>query len=213
MEASVNYFSELYKVDVSKHIEKKGKFSYVSWPFAVAELKKRHPDATWEVCRFDGAPFMATSAGVFVEVSVTVNGCTLSQIHPVLNAQNRPIAQPNAFDINTSIQRALVKAIALHGLGLFVYAGEDLPEGEEVPQQERKIIVTPTSGAREAVSGEDLVYLEELANTIITLHANDDVAGVLNVLEFNNLDNDQKIALWTFLPSNVRSAIKKASAK
>lgn len=81
------------------------------------------------------------------------------------------------------------------------------------PDQERKIIVTPTSGAREAVSGEDLVYLEELANTIITLHANDNVAGVLNVLEFNNLDNDQKIALWTFLPSNVRSAIKKASAK
>lgn len=81
------------------------------------------------------------------------------------------------------------------------------------PEQDRKIIVTPTSGAREAVSGEDLVYLEELANTIITLHANDDVAGVLNVLEFNNLDSDQKIALWTFLPSNVRSAIKKASAK
>lgn len=135
MEASVNYFSELYKVDVSKHIEKKGKFSYVSWPFAVAELKKRHPEATWEVCRFDGAPFMATNAGVFVEVAVTVNGCTLSQIHPVLNAQNRPIAQPNAFDINTSIQRALVKAIALHGLGLFVYAGEDLPEGEQVQEE------------------------------------------------------------------------------
>jgi hypothetical protein len=134
VEASVNYFSELYKVDVSKHIEKKGKFSYVSWPFAVAELKKRHPDATWEVCRFDGAPFMSTNAGVFVEVAVTVNGCTLSQIHPVLNGQNRPIAQPNAFDINTSIQRALVKAIALHGLGLFVYAGEDLPEGEQVEQ-------------------------------------------------------------------------------
>jgi len=130
---TTNYFSELYKVDVSGHIEKKGKFSYVSWPFAVAELRKRHPEATWEVCRFNDMPFMVTPAGVFVEVAVTVNGVKLSQIHPVLNAQNKPIAEPNAFDINTSIQRALVKAIALHGLGLFIYAGEDLPEVEAVP--------------------------------------------------------------------------------
>ncbi len=62
-----------------------------------------------------------------VKVAVTVQGITLSQIHPVLDARNRPILAPNAFDINTSIQRCLVKAIALHGLGLYIYAGEDLP--------------------------------------------------------------------------------------
>lgn len=146
---AVNYFNELYQVDVSKHIEKKGKFSYVSWPFAVAELKKRHPDATWEVCRFEGAPYMTTSAGVFVEVAVTVSGCTLSQIHPVLNGQNRPIAQPNAFDINTSIQRALVKAIALHGLGLFVYAGEDLPEPPAFDVEEALQTVTASNTTEE----------------------------------------------------------------
>jgi len=59
---------------------------------------------------------------------LTVQGITLSQIHPVLDARNRPILEPTAFDINTSIQRCLVKAIALHGLGLYVYAGEDLPQ-------------------------------------------------------------------------------------
>ncbi len=66
--------------------------------------------------------------GVFVEVAVTVQGITLSQIHPVLDGRNRPILAPTCFDINTSIQRALVKSIALHGLGLYIYAGEDLPQ-------------------------------------------------------------------------------------
>jgi hypothetical protein len=106
---------------------KKAGFSYLGWPFAVAQLRLAEPTASWEVRRFDGLPYLATEAGVFVEVAVTVQGVTLSQIHPVLDARNRPIAQPNAFDINTSIQRALTKAIALHGLGLYIFAGEDLP--------------------------------------------------------------------------------------
>ena len=63
-------------------------------------------------------------------VAVTVQGVTLSQIHPVLDGRNQPILEPSSFDINTSIQRCLVKAIALHGLGLYIYAGEDLPDGE-----------------------------------------------------------------------------------
>jgi hypothetical protein len=128
-----NYFTELASIDVSKYVEKKGRFSYVSWAWAVDQLRKKHPDATWEVMRFNGMPFIKTDCGYFVEVSVTVNGITLSQIHPVLNNQNKPIKEPNSFEINTSIQRCLVKAIALHGLGLYIYAGEDLPM-EEAPK-------------------------------------------------------------------------------
>jgi hypothetical protein len=126
-----NYFVQLAKIDVSEHVEKKGGFSYLSWAWAVDRLRRIYPDATWEVKRFNGAPYLKTDCGYFVEVAVTVAGVTLSQIHPVLDARNRPIAEPNAFDINTSIQRCLVKAIALHGLGLYIYAGEDLPEGIE----------------------------------------------------------------------------------
>lgn len=122
-----NYYTELSKIDVSEHVEKKGKFSYLSWAWAVDQLRKVHPEATWETIRFNGMPFMKTECGYFVEVAVTVSGITLSQIHPILNNQNKPISQPNAFEINTSIQRCLVKAIALHGLGLYIYAGEDLP--------------------------------------------------------------------------------------
>ena len=129
-----NYFAELAKIDVAEHIEKKGKFSYLSWAWAVGVLRNHDPEATWEVIRFDNMPYMKTECGYFVEVAVTMKGITLSQIHPVLNNQNKPIAQPNAFEINTSIQRCLVKAIALHGLGLYIYAGEDLPIDNTPPE-------------------------------------------------------------------------------
>lgn len=124
----VNHFARLNAINVSEHVEKKGAFSYLSWPFAVAQLRLADPMACWEVRRFNGLPYLSSEAGVFVEVAVTVQGVTLSQIHPVLDGRNRPILAPTSFDINTSIQRCLVKAIALHGLGLYIYAGEDLPQ-------------------------------------------------------------------------------------
>ena len=124
-----NYFTELDMVDVTRHIEKKGKFSYLSWAYAVRELKKRHPEATWIVHEYgeEGIPFVATECGFFVKVTVIVNDVEMTQVHPILNHQNQPIAAPNSFQINTSIQRCLAKAIALHGLGIHLYAGEDLP--------------------------------------------------------------------------------------
>jgi hypothetical protein len=108
-------FRKLLGIDVSKHVERKGQFDYLSWPFAVSQLRLADPEATWEVKRFNGLPFMETDLGFFVEVAVTVQGITLSQIHPVLDQRNRPIASPKTFDINTSIQRCLVKSIALKG--------------------------------------------------------------------------------------------------
>ena len=125
---SDNYFARLNAINVNEHVEKKGGFSYLSWPYAVAQLRLADASATWEVRRFDGLPYLATEAGVFVEVAITVNSVTLSQIHPVLDGRNRPLLAPSAFDINSSLQRCLVKAIALHGLGLYIYAGEDLPQ-------------------------------------------------------------------------------------
>ncbi|MBY4594167.1 DUF1071 domain-containing protein [Ottowia caeni] len=128
-----NSFARLSAINVNEHIERKGGFAYLSWPFAVAQLRSVDPTATWEVRRFGGLPYLATDAGVFVEVVVTVQGITLSQIHPVLDGRNRPLLAPTAFDINTSLQRCLVKAIALHGLGLYIYAGEDLPVVIDTP--------------------------------------------------------------------------------
>ena len=137
---SINHFARMNAINVNEYIEKKGGFSFLSWPYAVAQLRLADATATWEVQRFYGLPYLATETGVFVEVAVTVQGVRLSQIHPVLDSRNRPLLAPSAFDINTSLQRCLVKAIALHGLGLYVYAGEDLPQ----PMTPEDFAVTPT---------------------------------------------------------------------
>ncbi len=130
---------KLFKKDVSKHIEKKGNFNYLSWAYAVQELKKECPSARWGVTKAeDGSPFFATECGYFVEVWVDVDGVSLSQIHPVLDNRNQPIEKPNAFHINTSIMRCLAKAIALHGLGLYIFAGEDLPEPDALTPKEKE---------------------------------------------------------------------------
>jgi hypothetical protein len=126
-----NYFARLAQINVNEHIERKGDFAYLSWTYAVQQLRLADPAATWEVRRFEGLPYLKTETGFFVEVAVIVQGITLSQIHPVLDSRNRPIEKPSCFDINTALARCLVKAIALHGLGLYVYAGEDLPQPDK----------------------------------------------------------------------------------
>jgi len=159
-----NYFAKLNSINVNDHVEKKGQFSYLSWPYAVAQLRLADPSAFWEVRRFDGMPYLKTDTGYFVEVAVTLQGITLSQIHPVLDSKNRPIFEPTAFDINTSIQRCLVKAIALHGLGLYIYAGEDLPEGDkpaEAPSPKPQAPVSTLPGGAHA-SAAQVRYIERL---------------------------------------------------
>ena len=147
-------FMELYKTDVSKYSEKKGKFTYLSWANAWSLLKKQCPDARYGVTKAeDGSPFFVTQCGFFVDVWVEADGVSLSQIHPVLDNRNQPIAEPNAFHINTSIQRALAKTIALHGLGLYIFAGEDLPEPDALtPDEEAKLYELAKSVSKELVN-------------------------------------------------------------
>lgn len=141
-----NYFCELASIDVSNYIEKKDRFSYLSWPFAIDQLKRMHPDAQIIIKRFPDpdlggvlVPYMKTSLGVFVEVEVTINGISYSEPYPVTDYRNKPIAKPNTMDINNSLKRAMVKSIAFHGLGLYIYAGEDLPiysdDAGQAPQE------------------------------------------------------------------------------
>lgn len=116
----------------SQHIEKKGKFSYVSWPWAWRYVKDLYPDATYEKHLFGSPentlPYMMDDAGnAFVMVTVTIDGIKMTEPFPVLNHNNKPVKNPDSFQVNTSLQRALVKAIAMHGLGHYIYAGEDLP--------------------------------------------------------------------------------------
>jgi len=126
-------FKELNAVNANELTEKKGRFTYLSWAHAWAELKKLYPDSTFEKHEFDHCgimlPYMKDAQGqTYVKVSVTVEGVTLSETMPVLNHSNKSISDPNSFDVNTQLQRCLAKAIAMHGLGLYIYAGEDLPD-------------------------------------------------------------------------------------
>ena len=135
----MSVFQKLKDVDISKLAEQKGKFDYLSWAHAVREMLKVFPEATWEVHEYDGMPYMETTTGYYVKVSVTIEEITRTQIHPVLDNKNQAIEKPNTFQINTSIQRCLAKAIALHGLGLVLFAGEDLPDNI-TEKQEKEFI-------------------------------------------------------------------------
>ena len=134
-------FSVLSKIDVSEHTEKKGNYTYLSWAWAVKVLLEEFPKAVWKIHTFvdngTESPYMRTNAGCFVQVSVEIDKVIRTQIHPVLDNRNKTVDEPNAFQVNTSIQRCLAKAIALHGLGLYIYAGEDLPQAPDALNKEQ----------------------------------------------------------------------------
>jgi len=180
-DSPVNHFARLNAINVSEHIEKKGGFSYLSWPFAVAQLRLADPTACWEVRRFNDLPYLLSELGVFVEVAVTVQGVTLSQIHPVLDGRNRPILAPTSFDINTSIQRCLVKAIALHGLGLYIYAGEDLPQPvADAANDSAPVTPRPSQGPLPAPLGQTISPAQQATIQRLALEVGTDVSRVLD---------------------------------
>jgi hypothetical protein len=119
-------FKERYEINVNDKVEKKGKFNYLSWPYAVQQLMIADESATWtynEIQKFNDT--------YMVSCSVTAFGKTMTCHLPVFDHAKNCIKNPTAKDINVAMQRALVKAIALHGIGLYIYAGEDLPDLEE----------------------------------------------------------------------------------
>ena len=190
-------FHLLNKVDVSEYTKKKGKFSYLSWCFAVQELLRVRPDATWDVKLFSNGengelqPYMRTETGYFVQVTVEVDSIKRTQVHPVLDNRNQSIKEPNSFEINTSIQRCLAKAIALHGLGLYIFAGEDLPEVKKI--EPVKMTTTQKKTILEAVNSDESPLSEEERNgTIKWLEAErtkDDANKLINKLssKMNNV--------------------------
>lgn len=131
--------SELLKINVNEHTEKKGQLTYLSWAWAWAEILKIDPQATWVAHEFgpDGCqvPMMVLpDTTAMVKVGVTISGHYKQCLLPVMDHKNKAIQGPDAFQVNTAIMRCLAKAIAMHGLGLYIYAGEDLPEGDAEPE-------------------------------------------------------------------------------
>ena len=144
-------FKLLYEVNCNDKTEKKNGLTYLSWAWAWAEFKKRFPTATYEIKKFDGLPYLVDSAtGIIVYTSVTVNDLTHEMWLPVMDGANKAmkleqyqynvwnrfknqwetktVEAATMFDINKTIMRCLTKNLAMFGLGLYIYAGEDLPE-------------------------------------------------------------------------------------
>ena len=196
--------ARLLATNVNGHLEKKNGLSYLSWAWAWAEALKADADATYKVEMFDGKCFMDINGTAMVFVTVTMFKKPMTCQLPVMDYRNKAIPNPDAFAVNTAIMRCMTKALALHGLSLYIYAGEDLPE------EGRSVVITPTQGAQDNIPPEELQYLQEMAVELIATCEQGDPRAAWVKLEGENLDDQQKIALWTLLPSKVRSALKKA---
>lgn len=149
-------FEKLCERDVSKYTEKKNGLTYLSWTYAWKEFKKAYPEATYTITHWDGKPYLFDERlGYMVETTVSTGDETHSMWLPVMNSTNKAqkhipyeiktssgkiitVEPATMFDINTTIMRCLVKNIAMFGLGLYIYAGEDLPELSETTIAEKK---------------------------------------------------------------------------
>lgn len=151
MNKNKSIFQTLFEINLNNHIEQKKELNYLSWPYAWAEVKKRFPDATYKIHLFGEKqlPYVFDeNVGYMVFTSVTINDLTHTMWLPVMDSANKSMKSKSytystkykkdiiveaatMFDINKTIMRCLVKNLAMFGLGLYIYSGEDLPETEE----------------------------------------------------------------------------------
>lgn len=133
-----NYFEILNNINVNGKTEKKNGLTYLSWAWAWGEVKKLHPDANYTIYEITNPQgyicnYFTDGRTCWVKTGVTINGIEHIEELPVMDFKNKSILLENvtSFDVNKAIQRSLTKALARHGLGLYIYAGEDLPENEQ----------------------------------------------------------------------------------
>ena len=156
---SENYFAVLNAINVNDKTEKKNGLTYLSWAWAWGEIKKRYPDATYTIYEnADGLNYHTDGRTCWVKTGVTVAGIEHIEYLPVMDHRNKsiPANAVTSFDVNKAIQRSLTKACARHGLGLYIYAGEDLPEGDDVQPEPAQN--PPVQGPRMATQ-EQIEYL------------------------------------------------------
>ena len=137
-------FEVLNAINVNEHTEKKNNLTYLSWAWAWAEVKKHYPDAYYTIYENrDGLNYHTDGRTCWVKTGVTINGLEHIEYLPVMDFRNASISydKVTSFDVNKAIQRSLTKAVARHGLGLYIYAGEDLPEDERTatPKTSNKV--------------------------------------------------------------------------
>ena len=189
---------ELLATNVNNHTEKKNNLTYLSWAWAWAEALKADANATYKVEMFGDKCFMDINGTAMVFVTVTMFAKPMTCQLPVMDYRNKAIPTPDAFAVNTAIMRCMTKALALHGLGLYLYSGEDVPEGGAT--------IKPTDGA--IVSKDRANIIADVAIAVQDRFEASDLIGAYEEY-LGTHDQEEKVALWALLPSNVRSSLKK----
>jgi hypothetical protein len=199
----VSNYQTLRAINVNAHTEKKNNLTYLSWAWAVDQLLMQDPAATWSY----GEP-VRFGETLMVFCTVTAFGKTMTSQLPVMDYRNKAIPNPDSMAVNTAMQRCLAKAIALHGLGLYIFAGEDVPEDDKVQKSTPKpSIIKATDGAGEELSEDDKQFIRDLAIEAIAAHADSDVAEAHKI--YTSLNNEERVYMWTLLDAPIRSSIKK----
>jgi len=142
-------YAELRKIDVSKYTEKKGKFTYLSWAWAVDTLLQHDELATWEYRE----PYILPDGSMMVFCTVKAFGKEMTSQLPVIDFKNQAIKNPNTMQLNTAMQRCLAKGIALFGISLHLYYGEDLPEADVLERIENIYKEQGVATARQYFNG------------------------------------------------------------
>ena len=180
MEKQKNYFEVLNSINVSDKTEKKNGLTYLSWAWAWGEVKKLHPDANYKIYETEtGCIYWTDGKTAWVKTGVTINDIEHIEYLPVMDYKNKsiPVDSITSFDVNKAIQRSLTKAVARHGLGLYIYSGEDLPEEtkseletlrEQVKKYPNALEVVKKHGKKLSECSED-----ELKNMIDELEKGD----------------------------------------
>jgi len=190
--------NELLKKNVNEHTEKKNGLTYLSWAWAWAEALKADSSASYKVEMFGDKCFMDINGTAMVFVTVTMFGKPMTCQLPVMDYRNKAIPKPDAFAVNTSIMRCMTKALSLHGLALYLYAGEDIPEGGATIKPTDGVIVDKN---RENIIADVAIAVQDRFEASDLIGAYEEYLGIH--------DQEEKVALWALLPSNVRSALKK----
>ena len=176
---SKSNFQKLYELDVNHKTDNKNGLKYLSWAFAWAEFKKVYPDTLYTVDHYDGKPYLHDDhLGYLVSTQVTIDGLSLPMQLPVMDNKNKAmksipyqyktrngmkdVEAATMFDINTAIMRCLVKNLAMHGLGLYIYAGEDIPSVDDSEEIEAAIGMID-----QAIETNDINYIGEHWQTSI----------------------------------------------
>ena len=175
-------YKELRQINVSQHIEKKNGLSYLSWSWALDQLLQLDNDAAWEYLE---PKTFGESLMVFCKV--TAFGKSRTAQLPVMDFRNRAILNPNSYEVNTAMQRCLAKAISLHGIGLYIYAGEDLPIADQ-----------------DVVANDPLKLIaEEVMDQIKSGHIE------LAHERCEGLNQKDKLGVWSLLNAKTKLALKK----